>query len=297
VTVFSRSFCALARTLGASTEQITLIRGEIAQRDDRTRNDLSALIGASEIVFYFAGTSTVPRAADDPAASITDYVAPFVATLEQMRATSTRTIVVASSGGSVYGRTHVLPTPEDHPLSPISIHGHNAVTIERYAGFYAEHHGYLPVILRFGNPYGPTQVSRSGQGVVAAWSEALALGRRMSIIGDGSTRRDFVFIDDAAAAVAAAAFGPPGPVTYNVGSGESHSLEQVRRVVELAAGRTGEVHRLPGRPADVPITELDCTRLRTTTGWEPRTTLRDGIARTWEWALDRAHAGAAAPIR
>lgn len=284
VAVYSRSFsewltCPDRPTRGA----MTLHTGEIP-----LGSGLQDLIDANDIVFYFAGSSTPATAERDSGDSIGRFVVPVAATLDLMRATSTRRVVIASSGGTIYGAPKVLPTGEEHPTAPISVHGQNALAMEQYARVYAERYGLEPVILRYANPYGPAQILHGGQGVIAAWFEALAHGRTIELIGASSTRRDFLFVGDAAEATCAAAFETAGPATYNVGSGESHSLDEMLEKVQRVAGRRVPVEQRPARGVDVPITQLDCSRLRRATGWVPRTALEDGLRATWEWTTARA---------
>jgi UDP-glucose 4-epimerase len=290
VVVFSRSFGGVLGGGDARAPAPTLVRGEVPTDPALACDRLVALLDAAELVFYVAGESTVELAADRSGSSRTDHVQPLAAVLELMRFTDAGRIVVASSGGSVYGNPSVVPTPEDAPLRPISNHGRNVRELERIAADAAEKHGLEPVTLRYANPYGPGQRLRAGHGVVAAWLDALARERAGTVVGDGSTKRDFVFIDDAVAATIAAAFGPRGPVTYNVGSGESVSISDLRAVIERVTGRSGELRRAAARSDDPPVIELDCTKLRLATGWAPTTSLSDGIASTWSWTVNRLHA-------
>jgi UDP-glucose 4-epimerase len=243
------------------------------------------LIETADVVFYMAGSSTPAMAQTDPGGSITSSVVPAAAVLDLMRGTSTRRIVLASSGGTVYGAVKQLPTTEEHPTTPISLHGHNSLTVERYAMFFAEQHSFEPVILRYSNPYGPGQLARHGQGVIAAWCEALAYEETITLYGNGQVRRDFVFIDDAADATAFAGLRATGPAIYNVGSGESLSLQSLLETLERVAGRHADIRHIPARPVDVPATQLDCTRLSRDLGWTPTTPLEEGIRASWEWTL------------
>jgi len=254
---------------------------------------LVPLLEAADIVFYLGGTSTPTMAHTDPGGSITSLVVPAAALFDLMRATATRRIVLASSGGTVYGAVDRLPTPEDHPTEPISIHGHNSLTVERYAMFYAAHHGFESVILRYANPYGPGQLPRRGQGVIATWCDALARGEPLTLYGDPETRRDLVYVEDAAAATVAAGLQTTGSNIYNVGSGRSCSLAELLERLEHVAGVTARVERRPHRGVDVPITQLDCSRLAAATGWLASTEIDDGLAPAWAWARGRV----ADPIR
>jgi UDP-glucose 4-epimerase len=279
VTLYSRSFSAWLDDPLAGGAGIRRVEGTLPPG-----GGLTELIDAAEIVFYLGGSSTPAMAGTDPGWSISSSVVPATALLDLMRPTATRRVVVASSGGAVYGVVNRLPTPETHPTEPISIHGHNSLTVERYAMFYARHHGFQPVILRYANPYGPGQLARRGQGVIAAWCDALAGGRAICIYGDPATRRDLLYVDDAALATVAAGFDADAPGVYNVGSGCSVSLEDLAGRLQAISGRRSPVERQPHRPVDVPATQLDCSRLAAQTGWQALTGLDDGLRASWEWA-------------
>jgi UDP-glucose 4-epimerase len=281
VIVYSRSFSDwLLRADRSSGGRIELAEGELP-----AGRGLQDLIDAADVVFYLAGSSTPAMAQTDPGGSIATSVVPAAAVLDLMRGTSTRKIVLASSGGTVYGAATQLPTPETCATKPISLHGHNSLTVERYAMFFADQYGFEPVIIRYSNPYGPGQLARHGQGVVAAWCEALAHDETITLYGDGQAQRDFVFIDDAAAATVLAGLQAEGPSIYNVGSGQSWSLQELLERLQDVAGRPATVRQIPARPVDVPVTQLDYKLLHSDLGWEPTTPLHEGLRASWEWAL------------
>jgi UDP-glucose 4-epimerase len=283
VVVFSRSF---GQNLG-------LLHGRPPRRPIRTIEGsvshgslLRELVDECDVVFYFAGGSTPAGADTDAGGSVELSVVPATTVLELMRGTSTRRIVLASSGGTVYGEPRQHPTPEDHITDPIGIHGHNALTVERYAGFFARRFAVEPVILRIATAYGPGQRTRRGQGVICAWIDAALAGAPLRVYGSLDTRRDFVFAADVAAAAARTGFDAP-PGTYNVGSGSSHSLGEVIGVIGELADRELDLAQHAPRGVDVRHTELDCSRLKTLVDWVPVTSLRDGLRATWEWSAAR----------
>jgi UDP-glucose 4-epimerase len=281
VVVFSRSFNDwLVRHERPRRGNIELAEGDLPDG-----HGLGDLIEQADVVFYLAGSSTPATAQTDPGGSITSSVVPAAAVLDLMRETSTRRIVIASSGGTVYGAVKRLPTSEQHPTEPISLHGHNSLTIERYAMFFADRHDFEPIILRYSNPFGPGQLARRGQGVIAAWCEALAHDETITLYGDGQARRDFVFVEDAAEATVRAGLNASGPVICNVGSGESTSLHSLLDLLQREAGRRARVEQISTRPVDVPITQLDCTRIASELSWTATTTLEDGLRASWQWAL------------
>ncbi|MCW3029474.1 MAG: NAD-dependent epimerase/dehydratase [Solirubrobacterales bacterium] len=280
VTIYSRSFSEwLFRAHDERIhDAIRLVEGEVPPGGALTEH-----LASADIVFYMAGSSTPAAASTDPGGSMARHVVPAAAVLDLMRETDTRRIVISSSGGTVYGAPTTLPTPEHHPTRPISLHGHHSLTIERYAEFFAEKHGFETTILRFSNPYGPGQVARRGHGVIAAWSEAILRDEPVVVFGETSIRRDFLFIDDLVAATVRAAFDAPAG-TYNVGSGDATRLQEIIDTLKDTAGHEVEVERVERRAVDVPVTQLDYSKLENAVGWRPSVSIADGIERSWEWA-------------
>lgn len=291
VGVYSRSFSHWLHERRASGLEIELVEGEIPPA-----RQLDGLLSGAEVVFCLAGNSTPALSARDPVAAATNALVPALTVLDGALRNDVGRVVLASSGGTVYGRVGEGPTPESHDEVPISAHGVNALAIESYASFYARVHGVETVVLRYSNVYGPGARVRGDQGVIAAWCEALAREEFLVLIGDGGVGRDFLYAADAAAAARAAIDVEPG--VYNVGAGRSTSLQEVLGALAEVAGREPKVVQRAGRPVDVQETHLDHSRFSERTGWEPAHSLQDGLAATWEWINSpaaRAEVGGALP--
>jgi UDP-glucose 4-epimerase len=199
-------------------------------------------------------------------------------------------IVLLSSGGAVYGPPAQAPFVEDSRPSPANEYGRVKFNEERLLADAGIDH----TVLRISNPYGPLQATGAlpqGQGVVGHWLAAVHAGEPITIFGDGSAVRDYVYIDDVAQAVATAALGQPGGI-INVGSGEGTSLAQLLEVVRAAVANSAaadpggtpreiEVARQPPRGVDPAAAWLDVERAKEVLGWSATTSLADGIARTW----------------
>jgi UDP-glucose 4-epimerase len=283
VAVLSRSFSDLLRQSPEEGEGIRLVQAEVRQTDQ-----LAGLLEWADSVFFLAGTSTPALSDSDATDSITALLEPALHVFDAMRESGPSRLILASSGGTVYGRASELPTDEAAQIAPISVHGVNALATEQYAALYAREHGITSTVLRFSNVYGPGQRPRGGFGVIAAWCEAAARGEPLILIGDGSVRRDFVHARDAARAAALAAAEREPAEVLNVGSGRSISLLKLIELLSEIVGHRLEVEARPPRSIDVPVTELDSSVLTALTGWRPEVELRDGLAECWEWA--RAHA-------
>lgn len=275
VRVLSRSIGARLRALGPAAGI------ELAEAEVGAGLALSEAIAGVDEVLCLAGSSTPAIAAADPAGALAGSVLPTLDALIAAGEADVRRVVVASSGGTVYGAWAPLPTPEDAPLEPSSLHGVNSLAVEAFVDFFRRERGIEATTLRFSNVYGPGAEPRRGQGVIAAWCRALALGRPITIIGSEAARRDFAFVGDAARAVELALDAPAG--VYNVGGGGSVSIAELIDHLREGTGTSPEIERLPGREVDVPNTELDISRFRAATGWAPETGLTEGIAATWRW--------------
>lgn len=275
VTVCSRSFSPWLKQEVRETP-MTLIRGSI-----RERATLEAALKGAEVAYLFAGASTPALAAQDPAGSSSGWTGLAVAVLDALRASGVPRVVFASSGGTVYGRVMKVPTPESHPLAPISLHGATAASVESYLDLYRRSHGLETVVLRYSNVYGPGARVRGAQGVIAAWCDALATGEPIRLIGDGSAQRDFLYATDAARAALSAAHLPSGSVC-NVG-GDPIRLAALLEDLVSVSGIQPSIEHLPSREVDVAVTHLDCTRIHELSDWKPATSLRDGLRSTWNW--------------
>jgi len=279
VVVLSRSFAEPLAEAAERERAIRLVQGEV-----RRAESLPELLGWAESVFFLAGTSTPALSDQDAVDSITALSEPALFVFDSMRRSGPERLVLASSGGTVYGRVTELPTPESANTAPISVHGVNSLATEQYAALYAREHGIAATVLRFSNVYGPGQRPRGGFGVIAAWCEAAARGEPLVLMGDGSVRRDFVHARDAARA-AAMTIGAGNPVTtLNVGSGSAVAMRELIDLIAEVAGEQLEVRSEPARPIDVPVTELDTTAMRELTGWSPEVGLREGVAECLDWA-------------
>lgn len=242
-----------------------------------------ALLG-QEIVFHLLSSSLPDTSNRNPAADVASQVLTSIHLLDLCRAAKVRKVVFASSGGTVYGIPSTVPTPENASTAPISAYGINKLMIERYLELYRHLHGLDYHVLRIANPYGPGQSPFKKQGVVAAMLHRALSGHAIELWGTGEVTRDFIHVNDVCAAFLAGARYDGPHRTMNVGSGQGRSLNQliadVRHVLQKPAL---EVVRKGGRAADVPISVLDTSLIRRTTGWEPSVKWLDGLHATAQW--------------
>lgn len=238
-------------------------------------------------LLHLAAQGGVNRSWREPAADAHINVLGTVSVLTAAIAAGCARVVVASSGGALYGAARRLPTPEDEPTQPRSPYGTAKLSIEHYLGYFSRAGAVQPLALRYGNVYGPGQDGTGEAGVVAISSHRLLAGKAPVIRGDGSQTRDFTYVGDV---VAANLLALTSHVTgaLNVGTGRETAIGAlVRRLCELADYH-GEPEQEPLPPGEVARSALDNTLAAERLAWSPRVTLDDGLARTLQSFRDQA---------
>ena len=231
-----------------------------------------------QALVHLAAKGGVNRALRDPGDHIRRVLASSVACFDAAAGVGCQAIVIASSGGAVYGDAVRLPASEEMIPAPRSAYGAEKLSEETYLWTYRPR-GVRTVALRFGNVYGPRQDGTGEAGVVAISSTRLVQGLRPVIYGDGSQTRDFVYVADVAAATRAALLSSAdGPV--NVGTGRETSVREVVEGLIRAAGAELAPDYLPAKPGEVARACLDAGRAERLLGWKPQTPLSEGLART-----------------
>lgn len=188
-------------------------------------------------------------------------------------------VLLLSSGGTVYGPPEVPPYREAEGVHPANAYGAYMVAKERIL-----HDEVGGTALRIANAYGPGQHGVRGQGVLAFWMRAACEGRPIQVMGSPDVARDYVYVDDVAAAVLAAATTAEIPAAVNIGSGMPTTLETLLQTLASVVGtRSLTVERLPSRGVDADSTWLDVSLAREALGWQAAVSLPEGMERMWQW--------------
>lgn len=190
-----------------------------------------------------------------------------------------RKLIYPSSGGTVYGNPERLPVDEAHPIAPTSPYGLSKYTGELYIQLAARVHGLDFTVLRYGNAFGPRQDPYGEAGVVAIFTANMLAGRQCTIDGDGEQRKDYLFVGDVANAnVLALGAGSGG--TFNIGTGEGTTVNEIFHALQAATGDTIAAAYGPPRPGDVRNFWLDATAAANELGWKPQVSFEEGVRRT-----------------
>jgi UDP-glucose 4-epimerase len=233
------------------------------------------------VVYHLAAQIETTRAVAEPLHDAKANVVGTLAVLEAARACGARRFVLASSGGAVYGDAEIIPTPENAALAPQSPYGAAKIAAEYYTALYGRLYGLSVIALRLANVYGPRQGGSGEGGVVARFCRARLDEQRALVFGDGRQTRDYVHVEDVAAAFAAAGAGD-ATGAVNVGTRmETSVLDLVRMLGLLADFR-------PARAGEVGRSCLDASAAPRVLGWRPRIALETGLEETLAW-MDGLH--------
>ena len=285
---------ALTRKMPAGPSEILTTGAEFVIGDAGvTATIAKALADVDHVVF--ALSSLMPGEAEqEPQLDLSLILQPLLELLDQLSGSPNRRLTFLSSGGTVYGRTEVFPTPEDAPTAPLSAYGITRLTAERFVLRHGALHAVPVRILRVANVYGPGQTGARGQGIIGTTLEHCLSGEPVTVYGDGRTSRDFIHVEDVGYATASLVNLNIGPEIVNIGSGTDASVAEIHKLTQEITSRPLAVRREPGRDFDVPRVQLDIRVLQSLIDFRPRD-LREGITSTWRDLLSRHRGKRAVP--
>ena len=203
--------------------------------------------------------------------------------LDAARVTGVERFIFASSS-SVYGNSKSVPFSEDRQLiQTLSPYGATKIAGEFLCSTYSHLYGMRVVALRYFTVYGPRQRPDLA---IHQFTRRIHAGKPIDQFGDGTTRRDYTYIDDIIqGTIAALKYDGPMFDIFNLGENETIQLRDLIAGIENALGEKAKINRLPEQPGDMPVTYADISKARELLGYNPSTRLSDGLPRFIEWFL------------
>ena len=244
--------------------------------------------GRFDLVNHHAAQIDVRVSVADPARDARTNVLGLLNLLEAARKHGVARVVYISSGGVVYGEPDRIPTDETHPLLPLSPYGVTKLAGEQYLHYYTRVHDMEYAALRYSNVYGPRQSPHGEAGVVAIFGSRILKDEPITIFGDGTQERDYVYVGDVAEANWLAGTRPLpaladlGSRAWNIGTGRGTSVNELAERLMAQAGSEVEIQRAPARAGELYRSVLDASRAARDLGWRPAVDLAEGLGRTLE---------------
>jgi UDP-glucose 4-epimerase len=238
-----------------------------------------------DFVFHEAAIPSVPRSVADPLGMHGPNITGTLCVLEAARRAGVKRLTYAASS-SAYGANLELPKTETMRPEPISPYAVQKLAGEHYAGSYARLYGLETVSLRYFNVFGPRQNPTSQySGVLARFIAQMSRGETPTVFGDGSTSRDFTYIDNVVSAnlLAAKATGAVSGHVLNIATGRRVTLLEAQQEIARIVGYTGPVNFGPERAGDVKHSLADISLAREMLGYRVVTEFSTGLERTIAW--------------
>ena len=234
-----------------------------------------------DLVVHLAARAGVRPSLADPLAYEETNVRGTYALLEAARRNGVKRFLFGSSS-SVYGVNANVPFSEDDPIAqPISPYSATKIAGEAACHAFSHLYGMRIVCLRFFTVYGPRQRPDLA---IHKFARLISAGKPVPIYGDGTTRRDYTYIDDIISGVQAAiSYDQSQFEIINLGESETVELRRLVEVIERAIGKRAILDRQPQQPGDVPITYANIDKARRLLGYNPETKIEAGIEKFVTW--------------
>lgn len=265
------------RDLQSLGKPFTFVPGDITDR--ATLDQLFASVRFDQVI-HLAARAGVRPSLQEPALYQRVNVEGTVNILEAARLNGVKKLTLASSS-SVYGVNAKVPFSESDPIfSAISPYAASKLACEALGHVYHHVYGLDIAMLRFFTVYGPRQRPDLA---IRKFATLMRAGKPIEMFGDGSTARDYTYIDDIVDGVVACTRREFGYEIFNLGESQTVTLARLIELLEATLGLKAQINRRPVQPGDVPITFANVEKARSKLGYQPRVKIDQGIPRFVEW--------------
>ncbi len=263
-------------------DRITMIEGDIR---DAVLVERAFAAGSFDCVVHLAARAGVRPSIIEPKLYFTTNIDGTFNLLDACKYHKVPRFVFASSS-SVYGVNEKVPFAENDPISrTISPYAATKLAGEQICSNYSYLFGIRCICLRFFTVYGPRQRPDLA---ISKFAHLIAEDKPIDQYGDGSTARDYTYIDDIVAGiVGACSYDGAMFDIFNLGGSETTTLRELITMIESVAGRKARINLLPDQAGDVPLTFADVRKAREKLGYEPVTPIRLGLQKYFHWLAGR----------
>jgi UDP-glucose 4-epimerase len=198
---------------------------------------LAKALEGVDYVFHLFSATTPFVSDNDPYIDITKNILRSVQFLEMAVEAHIKKVIFVSSGGAVYGEVaENKAAKETDTPNPVSPYGIGKLATENYLAYFKRKYNLDYIVYRLTNPYGPRQATNNNQGVIPAFLQQVQKGQKLTIYGDGTNSRDFIYIHDAIKMITDTFHTSAKHSIYNIGSGQQTDLNTIIKTVEKITG-------------------------------------------------------------
>jgi len=253
---------------------------EAIEGDVRDSNLLLKLCKEIDVVVHLAAVISVEKSFERPEETNEINVTGTINLLNACVKNRVKKVVYISSA-AVYGLPSHLPVDENHPTNPISPYGVSKLSAEQYVRTFGEAYGIETIILRIFNAYGPRQRISQYSGVIRIFIEQSLKGEPLTVYGDGTQTRDFIYVEDVVDAVMRSI--EHGKITnevMNVASGKPIKIEDLAKTVMELAGKKLEIKYLSEKKGDIKHSYACIEKALKLIDFKTKTSLKEGLKKT-----------------
>ncbi len=233
-------------------------------------------------VVHLAAQVSVAKSIENPLKDAQLNIVGLLNILQLAKTYGVKKFIFASSA-AIYGNNVNIPLEETEQPNPISPYGLSKWIGEQYCTFESHASELETVCLRFSNVYGPRQTDEGEGGVISIFTSQILKNETLQVHGDGNQTRDFIYVEDVAAAIYRAAHSPVYGV-FNLSTNTEESIRDILRYLEKFHGEKINYTFTKPREGDIYRSSLQNKRIGEILGWLPRYKLEEGLKKTYAWA-------------
>ena len=260
-----------------------LPRARFVEGDVRDERVLGRAAEGCEVIFHLAASVGNTRSIEHPIDDSEINVIGTLRVLEAARRAGSRKVVFSSSAG-IFGELKTIPIREDHPAEPDSPYGASKLGAEKLCLAYAKLYPLECVCLRYFNVYGVNQRYDAYGNVIPIFAHRALRGQPLVVHGDGEQTRDFVNVQDVAAANYRAGLAHGVSGAFNIASGTRITINRLASMIADLSGLDVAIEHGPPRKGDVRHSLADVSAARAAFGFDPTVTLENGLPEYMTWA-------------
>lgn len=238
-----------------------------------------------EYVFHFISTTTPATAENDPLIDIETNIRMSVELFQLCARANIKRILFASTGGAIYGENdgRGQPHKEVDPTLPVSPYAIGKLAIENYLRYFRVKHGLNSTVFRISNPYGERQPFNRKQGVIPIFLENIFLDKPITVLGDGSMVRDYIYVKDVANMISTTFNDENIGSLYNIGSGLGTTVNDLVEIARSVTSKDIKIEHQPTPSTFLHKVILDSNKFSSDFGIAPTTSIEDGMRKTYKY--------------
>ena len=245
-------------------------------------DDIARAVSGMDVVVHMLSTTDPATAENDPTLDVRTNIQGSIDLFRACVDAGVGHVYYASSGGTIYGDQDKESYCEDDRTLPVSPYGIGKLTIENYMRFFARKYDLKSTSLRISNPYGTRQNPHKRQGIIPIFLRHVLNGEALTVMGDGSMFRDYIYVEDFATIVSTMIARGASRSVYNIGSGRKTTVFEIVASIERVTGTTPAIEHIPTPSTYLLGSVLNTERVNNEFGPFTMTSLDEGIAKTWQ---------------